>query len=95
MASGIAVFLWPLFGFFLLCALLALREAADPERTMAERGDGVEDRPLPRPDPSSTYAAYRAGQDDLARILRSGRRRALVFGLLAAATLAYILFKGA
>ncbi|HEX5257744.1 MAG TPA: hypothetical protein VFW35_03055 [Sphingomicrobium sp.] len=93
MLHGNAVFLWPLFGFFLLCALLSLREAANPERTIAERGDGVEDEPLPRPNPSSTYAAYRAQQDDPARIARSARRRAILFGLLAAATLAYVLVR--
>jgi len=94
--SGNLVFLWPLFGFFLLCALLSLREAANPARTVAERGDGIEDRPLHRPDPSSTYAAYRAQQLDPERIVRSGRRRAILFGLLAAVTLAYILYsKGA
>ena len=91
--SGWNVILWPLFGWFALCALLTWWEAANPERTIAERGDGVEDKPLPRPNPSSTYAAYRAQAEDPARVARSARRRAILFALLAAATLATILVR--
>lgn len=91
--SGATFFLWPLLGFFLLCALLALREAANPARTAADRAQALEDEALPRRHQSPAWKAYDLQQSDAARIVRSGRRRASLFALLAAATLAYILVR--
>lgn len=89
--SGDTVLLWPLFGFFLVCALLAWREAANPKRTAAYRVEDLGEKPLPGE--SGALTAYRAQQLDLPRIVRSGRRRAIFFGLLSAATLTYILVR--
>lgn len=89
--NGETVLLWPLSGFFLLCALLSWREAANPQGTAAERAEDLDDKPIPGE--SGALTAYRAQQLDLPRIVRSGRRRAIFFGLLAAATLTYILVR--
>ena len=85
----------PLFGFFLLCALLSWRQAANPQRTAAEHAQELADEGRLPPASDGAYAAYVAEHENPQAIVRRGRRRAIVFGILAAATLALILFKGA
>ena len=87
--------LLPLFGFFALCALLSWRQAANPVRTAAEHAQALADEGRLPPATDTAYAAYVAQHENPEAIVRSGRRRAMFFGLLAAVTLAYMLFKGA
>jgi ferric-dicitrate binding protein FerR (iron transport regulator) len=95
MVRNEAFLFFPLFGFFLLCALLSWRQAANPERTAAEHAQELADEGRLPPATDSAYAAYVAQHENPEAIMRRGRRRAIFFGVLAAATIAFILFQGA
>ena len=90
-----AFLLLPLLGFFTLCALLSLREASNPARTAAEHAQALADEGRLPPATDTAYAAYVAQHENPQAITRLNRRRAIFFGVLAATTLAYMLFKGA